>query len=420
MNLNSVVRGGVAITACMAAGMLLPDCKQATPTVTGSGGAKSGGSGGQAGQSTSSTDPSSAGGTGGGDASVLFKLDVIPAWWGELDAPQQPDTPPAPTGDANCGNATSQTTRQRVDVLLVLDRSASMDWSLTDDCSCTKDGGAGAGFGTTVCKDTTNCTTRWNSVQPAVKTTLTTSKYVNWGLKFFPSDPTSNCGVTATMEVPIETDPSDSAQSKVQSTIQTQVDSAQLSLGTPTAAAISAATAYLKTVKDSNNKVILVATDGEPNCGGTPASINNVDLTGADAAATAANTAGFPVYVVGIGPTVANLTQLAAAGGTKDFYPVSSPDQLSAALTSISKQVGSCTFKVQVEQDKKPDWDNIAVYFNKQLVVPSGNDGWTVDAGSQEVVLTGKYCDDITAGKDTTVEILFGCPGAPPFPPFVP
>jgi len=418
MRLNSVVRRAVALAACMLAGMFLPVCSP-TPTVgtSGSGGRSGGGSGGgsgQAGQSTS--DASATGGTSGpGDASVLFNLDVIPSLWGILDAP--PDLPSAPSDDANCGNATSQTTRLPVDVLLVLDRSASMDWSITDDCSCTN---GGAGLGTTLCPDTTNCTTRWNSVEPAVKTTLTTSKYVNWGLKFFPSDPTSNCGVTATMEVPINSDSSDSVQSQVQTNIQTQVDSAKLSLGTPTASAISAATAYLKTVKDSNKKVILVATDGEPNCGGTPASINNPDLTGADAAATAANAAGFPVYVVGIGPTVANLTQLAAAGGTTDFYPVSSPDQLSAALTSISKQVGSCTFHVETDPSKQPDWNNIAVYVNKQLVVPSGNDGWTVDASSQQVVLTGSYCDDITSGKDTAVQILFGCPGQPSFPSFVP
>ena len=367
------------------------------------GGTGGGGGGGQAGQSTSHADAGAVGGTGGGDASVSIKLDVIPSWWGELDAIQELDTPLA--ADANCGITTSATIRQAVDVLLVLDRSSSMDYSITADCYCTTN--------TTnpgnLCTDTTNCTRRWNSVKPAVQKTLSSTKYVNWGLKFFPSDPTSNCGVTSTMEVPIASDTS--------ATIQTQIDSAKPSLGTPTAAALSAATAYLKTVTDTNNKVILVATDGQPNCGGTPANINTVDMTGAFVAATAANAAGFPVYVVGIGPNLDNLTELAAAGGTKDYYPVSSPQQLADALTAIGNKVGSCSFKAY---DMPPDPNNFAVYVNKQKVDQGAADGWTYDASSQSIVLTGSNCDDVNAGKDTTVQILFGCPGGPPFPSSLP
>jgi len=408
MNLNSVVRGAVAIAACMIAGLLLPDCSQATKVDSPSAG---GGAGGQAGQSTSLHDTSATGGTGGGgrsgdgDASVVIKLDAIPALWGELDAPQEPDTPPAPTGDANCGAVTHETTRQPVDVLLVLDRSGSMDYSIASDCYCTTNTALGGG---TLCPDTKDCTTRWNSVEPAVKTTLESSKYVNWGLKFFPSG-SSSCGVTSTMEVSVA---SDSA-----ATIQTQIDTATKSLSTPTAAALSAATAYLKTVKDSNKKFILLATDGEPNCGGTPANINNSDVPGATTAASAAETAGFPVYVVGIGPNLDNLTQIAKAGGTTDYFQVSSPEQLAKALSDISNMVGSCTYKVDATP---PDPNNIAVYVNKQKVDQGTNDGWTYDSSAQAIVLAGSYCDDILAGKDTTVQILFGCPGAASFPPFVP
>jgi hypothetical protein len=111
------------------------------------------------------------------------------------------------------------------------------------------------------------------------------------------------------------------------------------------------------------------------------------------------------------------LTQRAAAGGTTDFYPVTSPDQLASALSSISKVVGSCTFQ---SQDPPPDPENVAVYVNKQLIAKDPNEGWQYGATNQEIVLKGSYCDHITAGEDTTVQILFGCPGAPPFPPFVP
>ncbi len=407
MNPNRVVRRVSLIAACTVTGLLLPDCTK-TPDIgvsSGNGGAV--GDGGQTGSMGGNDTTAATGGADGRDAAIVtFNLDAPPAWWGTADA--EPDLPPAPTADANCGMATSNTTRESVDVLLVLDCSASMDYSIDEDCYCSTTGGT---FGN-LCADTTNCTTRWNAIEPAVTATLSSSSNVDWGLKFFPSSSTSNCGVTAGVEVKI--DPNSAAA------VQADIANATKSLGTPTTAAINAATAYLQTLTDSNKKVILVATDGEPNCGGSPASINTDDVTGASTAAAAALTAGFPVYVVGIGPNLGNLTQLASAGGTTDYFPANSPQQLADALSSISKLVGSCSFTVDPTSTTPQDPNNIAVYVNKQQVAQDSGNGWTFGSNPQEIVLTGSYCDDITAGKDTSVQILFGCEGAPPFPPYVP
>ena len=410
MNPSRLTTRAIVSTAGVFAVLLLPSCSQeprvgSTPNNGGAGGA--GGNGGHSSASGGSGGNGGVGGSGDNDASVVtIKLDAPQAWWGQADAMREPDLPPVPTADANCGMLTQETTRQPVDVLLVLDRSSSMDWSLDQDCYCT----ATAGSPGTLCTNTTNCTSRWNAIKPAVTTTLSTSSYVNWGLKFFGSASLPTCGLSTTMEVKVD-------EPNSASLVQSEIDKAKLSLGTPTAAAINAATAYLKTVSDSNKKFILVATDGEPNCGGNPANINTDDVAGASSAAAAANTAGFPVYVVGIGPTVANLTQLAQSGGTKYFYPVSSPQQLVDALSSISKKVGSCSFQAANEP---PDSNNIAVYVNKQQVAKDPNNGWTFGSTTTEIKLTGSFCDDITAGKDTDVQILFGCEGSPSFPPFVP
>jgi hypothetical protein len=285
-----------------------------------------------------------------------------------------------------------------------------MDYSIGSDCYCTQN----PTYGGNLCSDTANCTTRWNAIKPAVQTTLSDSKYVNWGLKFFSTANTANCTVSKTMEVPVGADTAGD--------INTQIDKATLSLSTPTAAAINAATDYLKTVTDTNKKFILLATDGEPNCGSSSVDGGaygwaGSDVTGASSAAAAAKAAGFPVYVVGIGPNLANLTALAQSGGTTDYYPVASPDQLAQALSSIGKAVGSCSFQ---SKEAPPDPENVAVYVNKQLVEKGASDGWKYGGSAQEIMLTGSYCDRITAGEDTTVQILFGCPGAPPFPPFVP
>ena len=58
-------------------------------------------------------------------------------------------------------------------------------------------------------------------------------------------------------------------------------------------------------------------------------------------------------------------------------------------------------------QDQDPN--NVAVYVNKQQVPQDPNNGWTYGATSQDIELKGSYCDNITAGQDTTVQILFGC-----------
>jgi hypothetical protein len=57
---------------------------------------------------------------------------------------------------------------------------------------------------------------------------------------------------------------------------------------------------------------------------------------------------------------------------------------------------------------------------NNQQVPQDSNEGWTYGATSQDIELNGSYCDNIAAGQDTSVQILFGCPGAPPFPTFIP
>ena len=209
MGMNTTVGKTMAIAAGVCWILTTSDCTQPSAVGTEPG---NGGSGGHAGASFGSGGAGGAGGSAGNDASVVsIRLDVIPASWGIWDAPQAPDLPPAaPTDDANCGITSSSTTHPIVDVLLVLDRSASMNYSIKEDCYCS----SGSTLGGSVCADTTNCSTRWDAIKPAMNTTLSDSKYVDWGLKFFASPNTStNCIVNNTIEVPLPTDDSKAAES---------------------------------------------------------------------------------------------------------------------------------------------------------------------------------------------------------------
>ncbi len=217
----------------------------------------------------------------------------------------------APTDDANCGTQTSNTAHGVADVLLVFDRSGSMDYSTTADSTCAGGGlglGRGRGAGPTI-----GCTTRWSALTTGIAATLNgTVGSIQWGLKLFASPAGGACGVTNGVEVPI-------SASSVPA-IEAQIASVTPANNTPTAQSIAAATTYLKTVSDSNPKYILLSTDGEPNCAsGGNTTTTNVPAT-IDAIA-AAKSAGFPVYVIGIGPSVGNLDDFAAAGGTGTYFP---------------------------------------------------------------------------------------------------
>ncbi len=401
MNRNPLMSVATAALSAFA-GMFLLHCNQPPSVVgNGTGGVTPGGGNGGGGAPSDASLENTGGNLPDADP-VHINTDVIPAWWGITDA-YGPDTPPPPSLDAHCGITQKETVRQLVDILLVLDRSTSMRFKVEEDCYCTNDSGPMG----RLCADTTDCVSRWAALAPAVKATLADSENVFWGLKLYPNAGNMSCAVSETMDVEVG---ADSAPR-----IEELIDSPQYSSSTPTAAAVASATTYLKGLSDNNKRVILLATDGEPNCkGGT---VGAEDVDGASAACAAALEAGFPVYVIGIGPTVSNLSALAEAGGTNDYYPATSPEQLAEALNAISKIVGSCTYQADAEPE---DPANVAVYVNKQMIEKDAADGWKYGSTTKDIELTGKYCQDILDGKATAVQILFGCPGAPPFDPFLP
>lgn len=333
------------------------------------------------------------GGGGGGVAGTrVINLDAAMGKGGSGGGGGSTGVPP--TGDANCGQVTSSTNRMPADVLLVLDRSGSMDYSTTSSERCGTD---------------PNCTPRWPALTAAVDATLaTTADSISWGLKLYTSTG-KNCTVDPGVEVPI----SATAVSAIQSLIENTTPGGN----TPTAQAIEAATAYLKTVDDPNNKVILLATDGEPNCrpGGASSSTN---VPGTVAAIAAARDAGFPVYVIGIGPEVGNLDNFAEAGGTTSYYPATSPQDLADAFAAISELVTTCTFTLSLEPGA--DLTNVAVYLDKNLVQKDPANGWSFGANNQSIVLNGAACEKVKSGAASKVEILVGCAGDPPPPSTIP
>lgn len=306
-----------------------------------------------------------------------------------------PSTPAAGDTMGNCTQVVaSSATSQPVDVLLVLDRSGSMNFSIAEECSCDPIANPSV-----VCADTVHCTTRWSSLETALDRTVTSTPYLSWGLKLFPSPDGGSCAVRKGVEVPVAAD----ATSAIHDRIATTAPSGD----TPTASAILTATAYLKTLTDGHTKMILLATDGQPNCGGDFPSVYQDDIEGTNRAITAAFGDGFLVYVIGIDsdPTIATLDAFAQAGGTGSHQAVESLDGLTAALSSISK-AASCAFTLTT---RPPDPNNVVVYLNKTVIPQSTSAGWSFGADPQTILLHGTYCDQALNEERGLVQALFTC-----------
>lgn len=349
-----------------------------------------------------------AGGTLAGVGGVVINTSVVAQGGAAGAGGEGGSSGTTGSAEGTCGDTTITPNRVPVDVLLVLDRSSSMEYSITGDCYCAL---SNTSQGSLCQPVPANCSTRWSAVVPAVDQTIAANPSLNWGLELFSAPDAPSCSVSLNPQVPLAANGG--------ATIQALLPTLKLALYTPTTTAINNANLYLQSVKDGNDKVILLATDGEPNCknGGVNA---DDDTAAAVAAATSAARNGFPVYVIGIGPSQAlsNLQQIAVAGGTTDFYRADSPQALATSLAAISKIVAStCEFQTP---KVPPDATLVYVYVDKQLITKDVNptdDGWMFGATTSNIVLTGSYCTNLLAGTPSTVQIIFGCPGY--IPPFI-
>jgi len=338
-------------------------------------------------------------------AIILFLLGSALAACGRippLDDAAVPITPDAPVRFRDAApdapivcNQVKLSTAEHVlaDVLLLLDRSGSMRYNISRNCSCDPNANPQV-----VCADLQNCVTRWATLGAALDVTLSSAPSLHWGLKVFSSPNAGSCGVNPGVDVPIA--------AGTTAAIRALIDGITPEGDTPTAAAIVAATTYLATLSDSNSKGILLATDGDPNCAAVASpSAFDLDVEGTISAIAQARDAGFLVYVVGMG-LVANLETFAQAGGTGSYYPGQSPDQIAQALATISK-AASCTFTV-VSTPSDPT--SVGVYLDKTIVPKNANDGWTFGASASTVVLHGGFCDRTLSDPTKVVQVLFlGC-----------
>lgn len=305
-------------------------------------------------------------------------------------------------GEANCGFQHFDLKPVPADVLLVLDRSASM-----------QDAPDGA----------SSSTSKWDIVVPAVTEVISqTGNRVSWGMKSFPEGEGSEC-VSGSVTSKIDVNIADNDAAAVVAQVKATQPNGN---GTPTGDAIKAAVTYLKSVDDGHKKYLLLATDGEPSCAGTAKGSSQARPYATQAVADALS-AGFPTYVVGVATTKDSATQalnaMATAGGVATggsnplatkYYLASTQAALVQALQAITGDVAkTCVFNLD-PPPPAPDFIAVKVAGNVVARDPQGKQGWEYTNPEHSALqVYGAACDTIQQSADS-VEIIFGCLGVVP------
>ena len=114
-------------------------------------------------------------------------------------------------------------------------------------------------------------------------------------------------------------------------------------------------------------------------------------------------------FAVGMGgASLAQLEQIAMAGGTGQPYFADQPADLQMALAAIAASVASCTFQLD---EVPPDAKEIYVFFDDDpagVPVDPAN-GWTYDPATNTITFHGAACQAIQDGTVVEIDIVYGC-----------
>ena len=312
----------------------------------------------------------------------------------------------------DCGEKSKTATKVPPEILILLDRSGSMNEDINGG-TC-NDGGIGVGA---------NCgaTSKWAFMVPAInQVVMETEADVNWGLKFFPDNTINSCNVSTTAAVPVGAGNAGAIASAIMASTSANGGVMTGYNNTPTRSGMVGATTYLQSVTTTNPKFILLATDGVPTC--SAIGPGGMDDAASEAAVVAANSAGFKTFVVGIatgGSADLTLSTLAKAGGlprqgTPSYYPVSTAADLAAAVRTFIGAANTCTFQVgpAPTDDGTTDVNRIVVYGDgvEIKIDATHMNGYDyTDSTHQSIEVHGPQCDQIKTGAIKEVRVNFIC-----------
>ncbi|GMV19665.1 MAG: hypothetical protein AMXMBFR56_78890 [Polyangiaceae bacterium] len=115
-------------------------------------------------------------------------------------------------------------------------------------------------------------------------------------------------------------------------------------------------------------------------------------------------------YVIGLGVNPASVDAIAASGGTAQSVPATNQTELDNAFNKVADAVASCDYLL----DNAPaDANGIYVYFNDDPAgVPKDSaNGWSYDPVTKKLSFNGTACTQLKGGTVKDVDVVYGCPG---------
>jgi hypothetical protein len=189
---------------------------------------------------------------------------------------------------------------------------------------------------------------------------------------------------------------------------------------TPLGTAIERAASAISGRKFTDPLIVVVITDGEPNCGTNGQNV--LDQI------TKWHSAGINTHVVGLpgAQGAANvLNMMASVGGTDKYIDPANPTELEMRLNSVisstlKKGFDSCVFKLNPKPDAPEKLHLIVTENGMESDVArdlSKDAHWSLNADSDQVTLAGQLCDFAKDGTFDAVRFDYGCVTQPPLPP---
>jgi hypothetical protein len=309
-------------------------------------------------------------------------------------------------GGANaCASITAQARLAPVNLVVMVDRSGSMG-DTTEDPSF-------------------DPAKRWLPVGDALSSFFQdpASAGLRATITYFPASANECSAATyANAVVPLTDLPS--------GTFKTSINATRPRGDTPTRSALTGAIAQARSIAAAHpgeKTVIVFATDGEPYGCGVTTEAQQREAVAQSSADVAAVRADIPTYVVGVGPSVDLLNDVAVAGGTAPYLAITVGDpaktkaDLLAAMSAIRGQLASCDFTIPKPADGRAiDFDKVKV----DLTRPgqpregvrydptcAGGVGWHYDdpLAPTRVLLCDATCGEARSLSLGAVDVSFVC-----------
>jgi hypothetical protein len=377
---------------------------------SGSGGSSSGGSGGA----------STSGGSGGGPP-----ITVTGGGTGTGGGPGGAGGGLLDGGVKGCAVATVKSELVPASILIVLDRSGSMNCNLPpiiDSATCEKN---------PVQTDMTQ-PTRWAVVKKALKDAFAAlPSTTSVGLSYFNTDDECSVNSTPSVGVNLLTPPQITA-------LGANLDGAKAQGGTPIVGATILGFKHLhQQAQASGNKFLLLLTDGAETC-----NVDKIDQLATEIPkAMSVNIRTFVIGAPGSEGARGMLSEMAYLGGTAQsptcehggltstagdchFDMTASKDfgaDLELALRRISGTL-TCSFdvpstpglpvdlaRVNVRYTKGGAMEGMDIPQDKTASCQGGAQGWQYSSDNSKILLCGNICDEVRKDATGKIDIVLGC-----------